>query len=416
MDLCIFEDVRAADFFPLTYFRPVFDLRCGILTLREKILRSLPDLHPVLLTRPYLADLVREENPGIPVNTAPGGPCLFLNGRVIMNRKAGAILKRQKKDALFVSGGEIVGAWLSAATLRSTDGLFLGDGVPDFSRFAALPRVECDAPLVRYPWDLLTATTPEILADYRLIGKGIARGARRHASAILVGRSRISIGMGTVIGPGAIIDAEAGPVYIGKNVRIMPGAVLEGPCSVGDNSIVRIHAKIYAGTSIGPFCKVGGEIEGSVLHSHANKQHDGFLGDSYLGMWVNLGAGTTNSNLKNTYGTIRMDVNGAPVDTGRMFVGLFAGDHAKAGINSTINTGTIIGPSSNIFGGGLPPKFVPAFAWGGEAGFVTYELKKALAVAVTVMGRRNVACTPAYQALFRHVFSLTAHERKHFAS
>jgi UDP-N-acetylglucosamine diphosphorylase/glucosamine-1-phosphate N-acetyltransferase len=256
----------------------------------------------------------------------------------------------------------------------------------------------------------------EIIGDYRLLGRGIAPGVRRHKSAVLAGRSLITMGKGTEIGPGAIIDAAAGPVYIGRNVRIMPGAVLEGPCAVGDNSVVRIHAKIYAGTSIGPFCKVGGEIEGSVLHSHANKQHDGFLGDSYLGMWVNLGAGTTNSNLKNTYGTIRMDVNGTSVDTGRMFVGMFAGDHARAGINSTINTGTIIGPSANIFGGGLPPKFVPSFAWGGAAGFVTYDPDKALAVAATVMGRRNVACTPAYQALFRHVFALTEHERHHFAS
>jgi UDP-N-acetylglucosamine diphosphorylase/glucosamine-1-phosphate N-acetyltransferase len=416
MDLCIYEDARAAEFYPLTAFRPVFDLRCGILTLREKILRWLPGRTPVLLTRPYLTELLREENPGVSVNDAPGGSCLFLNGRVIMNRKAGAFLRRQKSDAVFVSGGEIVGALAGAATLRSSGDLFGAGGGPDFARLAGLPRVECDIPVVRYPWDILTATPSELIADYRLLGRGIAAGVQRHTSAVLAGRKNISIGKGTVIGPGAIIDAEAGPVYIGRNVRIMPGAVLEGPCAIGDNSIVKIHAKIYAGTSIGPFCKVGGEIEGSVLHSHANKQHDGFLGDSYLGMWVNLGAGTTNSNLKNTYGTIRVEVNGTPVDTGRMFVGLFAGDHAKAGINSTINTGTIIGPSSNIFGGGLPPKFVPAFAWGGAAGFVTYDPDKALAVAATVMGRRNVTCTPAYKSLFRTVFTLTAHERKNFES
>jgi UDP-N-acetylglucosamine diphosphorylase / glucose-1-phosphate thymidylyltransferase / UDP-N-acetylgalactosamine diphosphorylase / glucosamine-1-phosphate N-acetyltransferase / galactosamine-1-phosphate N-acetyltransferase len=416
MDLCIFEDARAGDFFPLTYFRPVFDLRCGILTLREKILRHLPGFTPVLVVRPYLAPLLREENPGVHVNTTPGGPCLFLNGRVIMTKKAGTMLKRQRTDALLVAGEEIVGAWLSAATLRSSDGPFTTDGGPEFSRLGALPRLETGLTLLRYPWDILGATTAGIIEDYAFLGKGIAPGVQRHASAVLAGRSRISIGKGTVISPGAIIDAGAGPVYIGKNVRIMPGAVLEGPCAVGDGSIVRIHAKIYAGTSIGPVCKVGGEIEGSTLHSHANKQHDGFLGDSYLGMWVNLGAGTTNSNLKNTYGNIRMDLHGASVDTGRMFVGMFAGDHAKAGINSTINTGTIIGPSSNIFGGGLPPRFIPSFAWGGAAGLVTYELEKALAVAVTVMGRRSVACTPAYEALFRHVFALTAHERTDFAS
>jgi hypothetical protein len=147
------------------------------------------------------------------------------------------------------------------------------------------------------------------------------------------------------------------------------------------------------------------------MHGYANKQHDGFLGDSYLAEWVNLGAGTTNSNLKNTYGTVRVEINGESIDTGRMFVGLIAGDHVKTGINSSLNTGTVVGPSSNIFGGGLPPRSIPAFAWGGAAGMEPYDLERALAVAATVMARRNVAAGDAYRELFRHVYSITAHER-----
>jgi UDP-N-acetylglucosamine diphosphorylase/glucosamine-1-phosphate N-acetyltransferase len=232
---------------------------------------------------------------------------------------------------------------------------------------------------------------------------------------VLANRKQIAIGEGTVVDPGAVIDARNGPVWIGRNVTIMPGAVLEGPCAIGEGSIVRIHAKIYPGTTIGPVCKVGGEIEGSIMLSHSNKQHDGFLGDSYLAMWVNLGAGTTNSNLKNTYGTVRVAVNGEEIDTGRMFVGVIAGDHVKTGINSSLNTGTIIGPSSNIFGGGIPPKYIPAFSWGGSQGFVTYDVEKALAVAKTVMGRRGVEITEAYRETFRRVYETTRHERTNAA-
>jgi len=415
MHLCIYEDALADNFLPLTFFRPVYDLRCGVMTLREKIGHGVPHTGMTLHVRPFLADVLREQNHGISVNRLDADCCLFVNGRIVMTPRAAVLIRRQKSDLLFVKGDEIVGACLSGRRLDDIKGQ-VGTGYPDFSAFADLPRIVLDVTLLVHPWDILSANAAEIIADHNLIGHGISSRAKIHAGAILAGRSRIAVGKGSVIGPGAVLDAREGPVVVGRDVRIYPGAVLEGPCAIGDGSVVRIHAKIYAGTSIGPVCKVGGEIEGSVIHSHANKQHDGFLGDSYLGMWVNLGAGTTNSNLKNTYGTIRMEINGHSVDTGRIFAGLIAGDHTKTGINSTINTGTVIGPSSNIFGGGLPPKSVPAFAWGGAAGFETYQLEKALAVAVTVMSRRNVTASDAYKDLFRHVYSMTAHEREHFTS
>jgi UDP-N-acetylglucosamine diphosphorylase/glucosamine-1-phosphate N-acetyltransferase len=242
-----------------------------------------------------------------------------------------------------------------------------------------------------------------------------SRGAAIHAGAIIAGRRSILVGAGTIIGPGAILDAREGPVIIGRDVRVHPGAVLEGPCFVGDESTVKIHARIYGGTSIGRACRVGGEITRSVLLSYASKQHDGFLGDSYVGSWVNLAAGTTTSNVKNTYGTVRIRVNGKDLDTGRMFLGLLAGDHGRTGVNSTLNTGTVIGPSAHVFGGGLTPKSVPAFSWGGSGGLTTYEPEKALAVAETAMARRAVTMSDSYKTLFRHVFAITAHEREHLA-
>lgn len=411
MQICIFEDALAKNFHPLTYFRPVFDLRCGIMTLREKINRAFPKAPTALYVRPFLADLIREQNPGCTVNSRVEADSLFLNGRLLMTRQASAELRRSTREAVFVAGGTVVGARVRGSRVHAvTESISLGTS--ELGGFPDLPRIEIPSPVLRYPWDILSHTAAEIEADAADLGGAISRSARIHPSAILATRRHIAIGSGSDLGPGVIIDAHDGPVRIGRKVRIYPGAVLEGPCAVGDGSIVRIHAKIYAGTTVGPVCKVGGEIERSVLHSHTNKQHDGFLGDSYLSMWVNLGAGTTNSNLKNTFGNVRVDINGTSIDTGRMFVGLFAGDHAKAGINSTINTGTVIGPSANLFGGGLPPKFIPAFSWGGASGLVPYELEKALAVAVTTMSHRNAAATETYKELFRHVYSITAHERR----
>jgi UDP-N-acetylglucosamine diphosphorylase/glucosamine-1-phosphate N-acetyltransferase len=159
-------------------------------------------------------------------------------------------------------------------------------------------------------------------------------------------------------------------------------------------------------------CKVGGEVEESVIHSYSNKQHDGFLGHAYLGMWVNLGADTNNSDLKNNYGNVKVVINGRLVDSGSMFVGLTMGDHSKSGINTMFNTGTVVGVSSNVFGAGFPPKFVPSFSWGGSDGQETYELEKSLAVARRVMARRKVTLSAAEESLFRTVFELTRWERE----
>jgi UDP-N-acetylglucosamine diphosphorylase/glucosamine-1-phosphate N-acetyltransferase len=411
MHLCIYEDARSGNFLPLTYFRPVFDLRCGVLTLREKIVRRLPHTSLSLVARPFLADVLREENPGAAVNSLHENRYLFMNGRLILDAPTAALFRRQKTDAVFVNGNEIVAALSHQIPLPGS--VESPDAAPiDPEQWRSLPHVPVQVRLAGYPWDLLSANAAEIGADVSLLRGGISRRAKIHRSAILAGRTRITVGPGTDIGPGAILDARKGPIVIGERVTVYPGAVLEGPCAVGNGSVVRIHAKVYAGTTIGPVCKVGGEIEGSILHSYANKQHDGFLGDSYLGLWVNLGAGTTNSNLKNTYGTVRVTINGVSVDSGSLFVGVIAGDHAKAGINSTINTGTVIGPSANFFGGGMSPKVIPAFSWGGATRTETYRVDKALDVAVTVMARRSVKATEAYKELFRNVFSMTAHERE----
>ena len=183
-------------------------------------------------------------------------------------------------------------------------------------------------------------------------------------------RSDVHIGRGSRIQPGTVLDAESGPIFVGRNVKIFPQATIIGPASIGDGSVVKAGAQIHGSTSIGPVCKVGGEIEHSVIHGFSNKQHHGFLGHSYVGAWVNMGAGTTTSDLKSNYGSVRVSLGGEPVETGQQFVGLIFGDHSKTAINSMFNAGTVVGVSSNIFGDGFPPKYVPSFSWGGCRGNV----------------------------------------------
>lgn len=195
---------------------------------------------------------------------------------------------------------------------------------------------------------------------------------------------------------------------IGNNVTVMPNAVIEGPCYIGDHSVIKAGAKIYESTSIGPVCKVGGEVEASIIHGYSNKQHDGFLGHSYIGEWCNLGADTNTSDLKNNYSSVKMNVNGKEVDTGSLFVGLMMGDHSKSGINTMFNTGTTVGVSSNIFGAGFPPKTIPSFAWVDGQDVQGYRLDKAIEVAKIVMARRKVTMTDSYMALMKYIFEITA--------
>jgi UDP-N-acetylglucosamine diphosphorylase/glucosamine-1-phosphate N-acetyltransferase len=220
------------------------------------------------------------------------------------------------------------------------------------------------------------------------------------------------LGEGCRVRPGAVLDAEEGPIILGRNVTVMSNAVIEGPAYVGDHSLIKIGAKIYHGTAIGPHCKVGGEVEASVLQSYANKQHEGFLGHSYLGSWVNLGADTNTSDLKNTYGTIRVAINGEMIETGHQFVGLTMGDHSKSGINVMFDTGSVVGVSCNIYGAAIPPKALPSFSWSGEGRCEAYDLEKGLETARRVMARRNVAMSEAYERLFRGVHRSTSGERK----
>jgi UDP-N-acetylglucosamine diphosphorylase/glucosamine-1-phosphate N-acetyltransferase len=410
--ICVFEGTNYERLLPLVYFRPVYDLRCGMQTLREKIQRAYPKAPVALHCRGYLADLVRQQNPGTLVNEVKGDRCLFIDGRVLADESFAKQIPLTGADTLYVSGDTVVAARVSGERLQELRG-GLGElfRVPDI---AGITRKDVNVKVISYPWHLVGNNGEQLVADFKaLVGgkRGSKIKGRVYKGAVLLNPKNIFIDTGAQIKPGAVLDAEGGPIYIGKNVKVFPNATLEGPLYIGDGSLIKIGAKIYEHTSIGPMCKVGGEVEASIIHSYSNKQHDGFLGHAYLGMWVNLGADTNNSDLKNNYGNVKVFVRGEMVDTGSMFVGLTMGDHSKAGINTMFNTGTVVGVSSNVYGTDFPPKFVPSFAWGGAGSMTTYNLDQSIEVAQRVMGRRKIQLTPVEEQLLRTVFEMTRGER-----
>ena len=410
--ICLFEGIYYSRLLPLVYFRPTYDLRCGILTLREKVQHYFPNTPISLHCREYLSDLVKQQNPGVVVNDVKGKSCLFLNGRVIADSKLAQQLSTDI-DTLFVKGETIIAARVSGSKLGSLKNKL--NDLFTFSDFNDLLKKEVDAKVIHYPWDLISNNGEQIISDFNLLTSkvdGSKIKGKIYAGAHLINEDKIFIDEGAKVKPGVVLDAENGPIYIGKDAKIFPNAVIEGPAFIGNKSAIKIGAKIYENTSIGEVCKVGGEVEESIIHSYSNKQHDGFLGHAYLGMWVNLGADTNNSDLKNNYGSVKVIINGEQVDSGSMFVGLTMGDHSKAAINTMFNTGTVVGVSSNIFGAGFPKKYVPSFAWGGSDSTTSYDVEKALDVARKVMARRNIKLTDVEERIFRYIFDLTSEERK----
>lgn len=410
--ICLFEGIYYSRLLPLVYFRPTYDLRCGILTLREKVQHYFPNTPISLHCRGYLSDLVKQQNPGLLVNEIKGKSCLFLNGRVIADSKLAEQLSTDT-DTLFVKGETIIAARVSGSKLNS-----LKHRLKDlftFSDFNDLVKKEVDANVIYYPWDLISNNGEQLISDFSLLTSkvdGSKIKGKVYAGAHLLNEDKIFIDEGAKVKPGVVLDAESGPIYIGKDAKIFPNAVIEGPAFIGNKSAIKIGAKIYENTSIGEVCKVGGEVEGSIIHSYSNKQHDGFLGHSYLGMWVNLGADTNNSDLKNNYGSVKVIINGEQVDSGSMLVGLTMGDHSKCAINTMFNTGTVVGVSSNIFGAGFPPKYIPSFSWGGAESMTSYDVEKALDVAKCVMARRNIKLTGVEEKVFREIFDMSREERK----
>lgn len=405
MQAVLLEGPGRSRFGPLTLLRPEFDLRCGILELREKLELRRPDWPVALHPRPELRDLVSELHPGRGVDSLGDGTTLVLYGRVIVDDALLSAVERIDGEARLTAGSETVGAIVrSGARERLSTANAPGWNMASLGIEAT---VEVPARTVRYPWDLVAATPGEIRADARVAAQLGEVKEELHRCARLEGAENIAIGEGSEAGPSVVLDAREGPIVIGRGVRIMPNAVVIGPAFIGDGSLVRANTSIYGGTSIGRLCKVGGEVQASVMQSHSNKQHGGFLGHSFVGSWVNLGAATNNSDLKNNYGNIRVDLDGESVETGSSSVGAVIGDHSKTAIGTRLNTGTVVGIFCSVFANGFPPKTIPSFSWGTPGGLVRYDLSAALDTASRVMARRGVSMSQALERRVTELFRAT---------
>ncbi len=357
-------------------------------------------------------DLAGSWDAGRPISAPEGQDTWFINGRLIADENLARLLrKRKQRPCVYVTGGEVAAAYVPESDVRAVVRSWPQPFGPD--SFRGIPQEPIECAMVQYPWDLVSRTPRGIEMDFerRSPRSGGSRGARVDKGAHLLNKKNIILGTGCVLKPGVVLDAESGPVILGRNVTVMSNAVIEGPAFIGDHSLIKVGAKIYHGTSIGEHCKVGGEVEASVVQSYSNKQHDGFLGHSYLGSWINIGADTNTSDLKNTYGHVKVRLGEREIDTGMQFVGLTMGDHSTTGINVMFDTGTVVGVSCNLFGSGLPPKFVPSFSWGERGALTVYDPGKAVETAGRMMVRRNVQMSTAYEKRLRDIFSMTEAER-----
>lgn len=419
--LFIFEDDKYDQFFPLTYNRPVYELLCGIVKIKEKISFLFPDAEVILLCRDYLEKVLMART-GQKVNSfdiEDDDQVLLINGRILPTSDLTQIMNFSGKEMFFFSEDNMVGWSGRGKDLKNHIDLFQALHVKDQIR-SFMPKAkstEMKVKLVNYLWDLISQNSIEIEADFSKMRlsrdfRNMLKHCQVDDDALIYEMGNVYIAKGARIDGQVVLDAREGPVFVGDNVVIQPHTLVIGPCYIGDDSIL-VGGKIKEGTSIGPVCRIGGEVENSIFLGHSNKCHEGFLGHSYVGEWVNLGALTTNSDLKNNYSPVKVMVNETLVDSGLIKVGAFIGDHVKTGIGTLLNTGISIGFSSNLFGGGMiKQKDIPPFFWGSVEGQEEYQLEKALETAKVVMKRRNAELGVDEENLFKKIFQLTEKDRK----
>ncbi|APG64162.1 glucose-1-phosphate thymidylyltransferase [Tenacibaculum todarodis] len=390
MNYILFDgDVRNS-LLPFTYTKPVADIRVGILTIREKWEKHL-GLTTTTITEEYLEAkypmVEMEEN-------------ILLNASYLPTKELVIMVKNLSKNEAIFKGEDVI-AFYSEENQEV-----------DFEDFKHI-EFEEDLLQIKNTWDIFSLNDKAIRADFDFITEG--RKSEPIPNGVnCINKEDIFIEEGAKL-TFATLNATNGPIYIGENAEIMEGVVVRGALAMCNDSVLKLGAKVYGATTLGPFCKVGGEVNNSVLMGFSNKGHDGFLGNSVIGEWCNLGADTNNSNLKNNYAEVKLwsYETGRFAKTGLQFCGLIMGDHSKCGINTMFNTGTVIGVSANIFGSGFPRNFVPSFSWGGASGFTEYKTNKVFEVAKIVMSRRNVFFDDKEQAILEHIFEETKQYRNY---
>jgi UDP-N-acetylglucosamine diphosphorylase/glucosamine-1-phosphate N-acetyltransferase len=389
MNFILFDSSVRNSLLPFTFTRPVADIRIGVLTIREKWEKFL-GFTTTSITEEYLEAkypmVELEEN-------------VLINASFLPTKSLVEQVRNLSENQAIFKGEEVI-AFFTSDTQEDVD-------------FTLYKQIECsgDVLQLKNTWDIFSLNDKAIKADYDLITQG-RTSAPIPEGVHAINKENIFIEEGATISFSSL-NASTGPIYIGKDSEIMEGCLVRGPFAMCEHSVLKMGAKVYGATTLGPYCKVGGEVNNSVLFGFSNKGHEGFLGNSVLGEWCNVGADTNTSNLKNNYAEVKLwDYHKERfTNTGLQFCGLMMGDHSKCGINTMFNTGTVIGVSANIFGSGFPRNFIPSFSWGGAAGFTTYQLNKVIEVAKVVMKRRELDWSEIDEKILQHVFDETAKNR-----
>ncbi len=396
-NIILFDDDYWQSLLPITYTRPISEIRIGILTISEKWQHRIK-CHISHITQDYLAQK-------FPINISDNN--LVINSRLLPNdNMEDLILQLGFNEALLYKDQ------LIAARLNKTqfDKLIENQDLEELEG-VDLAKEDKYVHLIKRPYDVFKENGKEITKDYKILThlkKSEMISYHNHPIA----PDNIFIEKGATV-LCSTLNATEGPIYIGKNATVMEGCNIRGPFAMGEGAVLKMGARIYKDTTLGPYAKVGGEVSNVVFQGYCNKGHDGYLGNSYLGEWCNLGADTNSSNLKNNYAEVKLwdYTKDSFTKTGLQFCGLIMGDHSKTGINTMLNTGTVIGVSANVFGSGYPRNFIPSYAWGGASGYKTYNVDKALEVAKIVMARRKIEFTSDDSTILQHVFHNTASYR-----
>jgi len=394
-------------FYPLALSRPIWELRCGMTSLYDKLLDKIDVTDVACFVPPYMAEVYRRQT-SRPVNdpaTLSGDDLLVVDARV---KAAEFNVKPEGSSEIALDDdGEVLYARVTRDDLAKLNTESIDTMLE--SAKVALPAADGEVATWNYTWDLVLANPEQLAVDFAAAGRSGIEGTIEEPRAIRGSQKDVYIAPGALVHPMVVIDAAEGPVYIDEDAEVHPFTRIEGPCYIGKKSIL-LGAKCREGNSIGPVCRIGGEVEESIIHGYSNKYHDGFLGHAYVGEWVNLGALTTNSDLKNDYSSVSVALDGRrPIDTGSTKVGALIGDHTKTSIGTLFNTGAYIGAMALIAATGKPlPKFIPSFAWFLE-GVVTkgFGKRKLYETAATAMGRRGCEWTAADEAMWNEVFSIT---------
>jgi len=396
-NIILFDDDNWSGLLPLTFTRPICELRVGILTIKEKWERHL-GLPASYITQDYLSEKYD-------INIAEDN--YIINSTVVPTIKLVKLIKQLGLNEAILLGDELIAARMDIAQF---DALVEDTGINELEGIDISNEEDTLLQITR-PYHIFQYNDVELQRDFDLLTKGRSSQPISDTNRVIAPEN-VFVEEGAVV-EHSILNASKGPIYIGAGAEIMEGSIVRGGLAMCEGSVLKLGTKVYGATTLGPYSKVGGEINNSVLLGYSNKGHEGFLGNSVLGEWCNLGADTNTSNLKNNYAPVKLWSYDDErfVNTGLQFCGLVMGDHSKTGINTMLNTGTVVGVNANIFGSGYPRNFVPSYAWGGASGFKTYLSHKSLEVAEIVMARRNKSLSELDLKILESVYYYTSKYR-----